>query len=140
MFLDIHTIKKENAYLAISTPQLKFLDISNYLAAGSSNSQFLKAYGCDIPKGIFPYEWFDSFDKLNSASLPDMEDFYSTLSNSNPLKSEDEYFKLKEICSTQGTFKDYLVYYNNLDTGPFVTALSCFVSIYTQQKIDIFKD
>ena len=116
------------------------MDISNYLAAGSSNSQFLKAYGCDIPKGIFPYEWFDSFDKLNSASLPGMEDFYSTLSNSNPLKSEDEYFKLKEICSTQGTFKDYVVYYNNLDTGPFVTALSSFVSIYTQQKIDIFKD
>ena len=51
---DIHTIKKENSYLAISTPQLKFLDISNYLAAGSSYSQFLKAYGCEIPKGIFP--------------------------------------------------------------------------------------
>ena len=50
---DNHTIKKENSYLAICTPQLKFLDISNYLAAGSSYSQFLKAYGCDIPKGIF---------------------------------------------------------------------------------------
>ena len=35
---DIHTIKKENSYLAISTPHLKFLDISNYLAAGSSYS------------------------------------------------------------------------------------------------------
>ena len=53
---DIRTIKKENSYLAISTTQLKFLDISNYLAAGSSYSQFLKAYGCEIPKGIFPYE------------------------------------------------------------------------------------
>ena len=53
---DIHTIRKENSYLSISIPQLKFLDISNYLAAGSSYSQFLKAYGCDIPKGIFPYE------------------------------------------------------------------------------------
>ena len=59
---DIHRIKKENSYLAISTPQLKFLDIFNYLAAGFSYSQFLKAYGCDIPKGIFPYEWFYSFD------------------------------------------------------------------------------
>ena len=138
---DIHTIKKENSYLAISIPQLKFWDISNYLAAGSSYSQFLKAYGCEISKGIFPYEWFDSFEKLHYNSLPDMEDFYSTLTNSNPLKSEAEYLKLKEIWSTQGmqTFKDYLVYYNNLDTGPFVTALSAFVSIYSQQKIDIFK-
>ena len=139
---DIHTIKKGNSYLAISTPQLKFLDISNYLAAGSSYSQFLKAYGCDILKGIFPYEWFDSFDKLSYTSLPEMEDFYFTLSNSNPLKSEAEYLKLKEIWSTQGmqTFEDYLVYYNKLDTGPFVTALSSFVSIYTKQEIDIFKD
>ena len=123
---DIHTIEKENSYLTISTPQLKVLDISNYLAAGTSYSQFLKAYGCDIPKGIFPYEWFDSFD---------MQDFYSTLSNTNHLKSEAEYLILKEIWSTQGiqTFKDYLVYYNNLDTGLFVTALSSFV-----REIDTF--
>ena len=38
------------------------------------------------------------------------------------------------------TFKDYLVYCNNFDTGPFVIALSSFISIYTEQKIDIFKD
>ena len=107
----------------------------------SSYSQFLKAYGCDIPKGIFPYEWFDSFDKLDHTSLPDMQDFYSTLSNTNPLKSEAEYLELKEIWSTQGmqTFKDYLVYYNNLDTGPFVTTLSSFVSIYTEQKLIFLK-
>ena len=41
---DIHTIKKENSYLSISTPDIKFTDISNYLAAGCSYSQFLKAY------------------------------------------------------------------------------------------------
>ena len=100
----------------------------------------MKAYGCDIPKGIFPYEWFDSFDKLDHTSLPDMQDFSSA--NTNPLKSQAEYLELKERWSTQGmqTFKDYLVYYDKLDTGPFVTALSSFVSIYTEQKIDIFKD
>ena len=80
---DIHSIKKKNSYLAISTPHLKFLDISNYLAAGSSYSQFLKAYGCEIPKGVFSYEWFDSFDKLAYTSLPEMRDFYSTLSRLN---------------------------------------------------------
>ena len=139
---DIHTIKKENSYLAIFTPHLKFLDISNYLAAGSSYSEFLKVYGCEIPKGIFCYEWFDSFDKLAYTSLPEMKNFYSTLFKSNPLRTEEDYLKLKEIWSSQGmqTFKDYLIYYNNLDTGPFVTALFSFVSIYTEQKIDIFKD
>ena len=71
-----------------------------------------------------------------------MRDFYCTLSKSNPLKTEEDYLNLKEIWTSQGmqTFKDYLIYYNNPDTGPFVTALSSFVSIYTEQKIDIFKD
>ena len=135
---DIHTMKKENSYLAISTPQLKFL-ITLLLVLLLS---IFEAYGCDIPKGIFLYEWFDSFVKLTYSSLPEMKDFYSTLSNSNPLKSEADYLKLKEIWSTQGmqSFKDYLIYYNNLDTDPFVTALSSFVSIYTKQKIDIFKE
>ena len=87
--------QKGNFYLAISTPQLKFLNISNYLAAGSYYSQFMKAYGCDILKGIFPYEWLDSFDKLTYSSLLEMKDFYSTLSNTNPLKSEVDYLKLR---------------------------------------------
>ena len=69
---EIFTIKKENTYLTIGTPHMKFLDISNYLAAGCSYEKFLKAYGCDIPKGIFPYEWFDSIEKLDCTSLPEM--------------------------------------------------------------------
>ena len=32
---DIFKIKRENTYLSIATPDLKFLDISNYLAAGN---------------------------------------------------------------------------------------------------------
>ena len=38
------------------------------------------------------------------------------------------------------TFKDYLIYYNNLDTGPFCIALKNFINIYTSQETDIFKD
>ena len=72
---DIYTIKKNNIYLSVSVPDLKFIDISNYLAVGSSYSQFLKAYGSDIPKGIFPYEWFDTFEKLNFPHLPPASEF-----------------------------------------------------------------
>ena len=53
---EIFTIKKNNTYISIGVPEMKFLDISNYLAAGCSYSKFLKAYGCEIPKGIFLYE------------------------------------------------------------------------------------
>ena len=61
---DVSCIKRNNTYLMLSSPNFKFLDISNYLAPGFSYSQFLKAYGCNIKKGFFPYEWFDSYEKL----------------------------------------------------------------------------
>ena len=139
---DIHTIKKENSYLSISTPDIKFIDISNYLASGCSYSQFLKAYGCDEPKGIFPYEWFDSFEKLNYPQLPQPEDFYSKIKKDNPIKNEGDYRKLQGIWEDEGmtTFEDYLIYYNNLDTGPFVIALNNLLKVYFDEGIDIFKD
>ena len=52
---EIFTFKKNNSYISISTPHLKFLDISNFLAPGCSYSQFLKAYGSELNKGVFPY-------------------------------------------------------------------------------------
>ena len=108
---DIHTIKKRKFLYGNIYSSVEVLDNSNYLAAGSSYSHFLKAYGYNILKGIFPYEWFDSIDKLTCTSLPKMDDFYSTLSKSNSLKSEADYLNLKEIWSTQGmqTFKFIII-------------------------------
>ena len=139
---EIFTIKKNNSYISISTPHLKILDISNFLAPGCSYTQFLKAYGSDISKGVFPYEWFDSHEKLSYPSLPPPQDFYSKVSNSNPIKSDEDYSKLLQIWEKEGmqTFKDYLIYYNNLDTGPFCIALKNFIDIYSSQEVDIFKD
>ena len=140
--IDIYTIKKNNTYLSVSVPDLKFIDISNYLAAGSSSSQFLKAYGSEIPKGIFPYEWFDAFEKLNSPHLPQASEFYSSVKKENPIKNDDDYKKLMKIWNDNQitSFKDYLIYYNNLDTGPFCEALETFLKIYFDEGIDIFKD
>ena len=94
---------------------------SNYLALGCSYAQFLKAYNCDVPKGIFPYEWFDTEEKLSYQSLPSAEDFYSTLKKENPIKSVEDYQQLVNIRNNEGmqTFKDYFINYNNLDAGPF---------------------
>ena len=94
---EIFTIKKNNSYISISTPHLKFLDISKFLAPGCSYSQFLKAYGSELNKGVFPYEWFDSYEKLSFPSLPPPQDFYSKVSNSNPIKCDEDYSKLKQI-------------------------------------------
>ena len=47
-------------------------------------------------KGFFPYEWFDSPDKLGSEELPPYEAFFSKLRNNNPLdKDFKDYQNLK---------------------------------------------
>ena len=132
---EIFTIKKENSCLTIGSPHMKFLDISIYLAAGCSYEKFLKAYGCDIPKGVFPYEWFDSLEKLYCTSLTEMKDFYSTMKMSNPLESDSEYEELRNLWNKNGmrTFRDYLIHYNNLDTGPFCKALTTFIDLYVSE-------
>ena len=83
-----YIIKKNNEYSAIATSKFKFLDISNYLAAGCSYSKFLKAYGVSESKSYFPYEWFDDVSKLDFQSLPAYEDFKSSLRNANVLEVE----------------------------------------------------
>ena len=50
------TIKRHHAYLALRTGALKFVDISNFVAAGTSYAAFLRAYQCEGEKGSFPYE------------------------------------------------------------------------------------
>ena len=54
----------------IVTPEFKFLDVINYLLPGTSYDAWVKAYGCKQTKSWFPYEWFDSPDKLGYPGLP----------------------------------------------------------------------
>ena len=42
-------------------------------------------------KGVFPYEWFNDFDKFNVISLPEIEKFYSKLNNEHISASEYQY-------------------------------------------------
>ncbi len=44
---------------------------------------FIKAYKCKIEKGFFPYDYFDSYDKLNETELPSHDLFYSKIKNEN---------------------------------------------------------
>lgn len=54
--------------------------MSQFIAPGTSYAKFLKAYGVEEEKGFFPYEWFDSIEKLNYPKLPEIGDaWFSTL-------------------------------------------------------------
>lgn len=81
-----YVIRKARAYSAISTEAFLFLDVSNYLAAGTSYSQFLKAYGATAHKSFFPYEYFDSLEKLSTTTFPPYEAFFSSVRGGNSLE------------------------------------------------------
>lgn len=38
------------------------------------------------------------------------------------------------------TFRDYLIWYNNLDVEPFVEAIEKMFQFYEPKKLDLFKD
>jgi hypothetical protein len=133
-------IKRNNAYMCLKTERLKFLDICNYLAPGYSYAQFLQAYECVARKGYFPYEWFDNREKLDVSELPPQAAFFSTLRNTNI--SDDEYQYCLDVWQSENmqTFRDYLVWYNNLDVEPFVEAIEKMFQFYQPRGLDLFKD
>ena len=66
-------------------------------------------------KGVFPYDWFNTKEKLDWKSLPAFEEFYSLLLGEGI--SRDEYEFALEVWKEFGckTFKDYLELYNEID-------------------------
>ena len=134
------TVKRKSNHMCLKTKCLKLLDITNYLAPGFSYDQFLKAYECEQTKGFFPYEWIDRLDKLEETSLPPHAAFYSSLKNTNI--TEDDYQYCQQVWEDKemSTFRDFLVWYNNLDVVPFLEAVEKMSAFWQERKIDMFKD
>ena len=77
------------------------------LAANLSDDRFIytKKYFTDPVqfnlmnrKGVYPYDYMDSFSKFNDTELPQREEFYSLLTNDNI--SEDDYKHAKDVWNT----------------------------------------
>ena len=142
---DNFTIKRAQAYTCISTVAFKFLDITSYLAAGASYAKFLKAYGVKEEKGYFPYEWFDSVEKLDHPKLPDYDEFFSKLKGVNVLEADgngpENYRALQALWDQKEmkTFRDLLKHYNNTDVIGFVEAVKKMLEFYFDSSIDLFK-
>ena len=132
-----HCIKRQHSYLNLSTEKLCFLDVSNFLAAGTSYANFLKAYDCQEEKGFFPYEWTTSLEKLDHPSLPPHEAFYSKLRGENI--TEEDYHHCQAVWEKEGmrTMRDFLVWYNNRDVVPFVEAVEKMKVFWKEQTINM---
>ena len=133
-------IKRQNTYKCLSTDQLKFVDICNYLAPGVSYDKYLKAYGCELQKGHFPYEYMDDLQKLEDRVLPPQSAFFSRLKNEGI--SNDDYARCQAVWRDNGmeTLREYLIWYNNRDVTPFLDAIAKQFAFYRDRDIDMFKD
>ena len=133
-------IKRQNTFMCFSTRKLIFLDIINFLAPGYSYDKYLKANGCELQKGHFPYEYMDGIGKLEDCALPPQEAFYSRLKNEHI--SDADYARCHAVwCDNRmKTMRDFLVWYNNRDVVPFLDAIDKQFAFYKQQNIDMFKD
>ena len=133
-------IKRQNTYMCLYTDKLKFVDICNYLAPGVSYAKYLTAYGCELGKGHFPYEYMDGIGKLDERSLPPQSAFYSRLKNEGI--SDTDYAACQAVWRDNGmeTLREYLIWYNNRDVTPFLDAIAKQAGFYKQHNIDMFKD
>ena len=133
-------IKRQNTFMCFSTTNLKFLDVTQYLAPGFSYDKYLTAYGCELGKGHFPYEYMDSIGKLYERSLPPQSAFYSRLKNEGI--ADTDYAACQVVWHDNGmtTTRDYLIWYNNRDVLPFLEAIAKQFAFYHDRGIDMFKD
>ena len=117
--------KTDENYIGIDMGYAKALDMfkffhplsSDAISKKLSNEECITLHKCGLerPKGIFPYEWFDSIDELHETTLPPKEAFY---------------FKMKQSCITDieykqaidcwkdskcETIKDYMMLYLKTD-------------------------
>ena len=133
-------IKRQNTFMCFSTTNLKFLDVTQYLAPGVSYDKYLKAYGCELQKGHFPYEYMDDLHKLDDRALPPQAAFFSRLKNEGI--SNDDYARCQAVWrnNQMTTMRDYLVWYNNRDVTSFLEAIAKQFAFYHDRGIDMFKD
>ena len=81
----------------------------------------------------------DSLEKLDADYLPPPEAFYNDFS-SKGISAEDYEYCMR-VWEGEGitSFKDFLIWYNNLDVAPFIEALGKQSAIYKQKGIDMLK-
>ena len=117
--------KTDENYISIDMGYAKALDMFRFfhplsldaISKTLSNEDCitLKKCGSEGRKGIFPYEWFDSIDKLHETTLSPKEAFYSKLKQNG--FTDKEYNKAIDCCKDTKceTIKNYMMLYLKTD-------------------------
>ena len=140
-------IKQANKYTCLSNSNLKLIDITRYLAAGTSYSNFLKSYQINESKSFLPYSHISSIDVLEETELPSLESgaWYSEIKGKSVLEedgvsAEENFAKLQQIWreNKMSTLRDLLIFYSKLDVQPLVKACIKLRDFYRQHGICAF--
>ena len=71
-------IRIGNKYIGLNIRGLQVVDLLNILREVIILSNFHKAYGPREEEAFFPYDWFNSGEKLNLSQLADVLKFGTT--------------------------------------------------------------
>ena len=133
-----YVIKRGNCYMCVTTMNLKFLDIMNYVGPGYSYSDYLRAYEVtDVGKSIWIHSRFDSLDMLKRTDFPAYKELYNDIKGCNV--SPEEYENCRKVWITHGftTLRDLLIFYNNQDVAGFVTAVERQMEFFRSKGLDV---
>ena len=75
--------------MILLTPEFKFLDVLNYIRPGYSFDGWCKTNDCETQKLVFPYEWLDSYEKLEHEGPVEREHFYFKLKGNIEMSEKD---------------------------------------------------
>ena len=141
-------------YMTFSIGNLKFIDSVQFLSASlDSLVNNLKSINLDdfkhtkqhmgqeweiaTRKGIYPYEYMNSFEKFEETTLPPMGKFYSALTENSI--TEDEYKYAQSVWTTMNmkTMGDYHDYYLKSDVLLLADVFETFrKTIHKTHKLD----
>ncbi|KAG4043780.1 hypothetical protein PC123_g20757 [Phytophthora cactorum] len=149
---NIKSVIKNPSYMCMATSDMKMLDISNYVPAGTSYDKYLTTYlggckcddkircVCRLGKGLFPYEYITAFNVLNQTTISPKSAFDSNLRGTSI--SGDDYERVKFVWEyyEMKSIKDLLIWYNNLDVVPFIKAIKAQRELFKRFDLDMFAD
>lgn len=120
--LEILPLNSEK-YISFSLNDYRFLDSVNFLNSSLDSllknldnkdkklikqfTQTEERFNLLNKKGFYPYDWFDSIDKLNYNGLPEQKDFFNILTDSHINNNDYEHAKKVYNTFNCNNFADY---------------------------------
>eukprot|EP00794_Sanderia_malayensis_P017150 gene17150-biopygen14757 len=114
------------AELANNVPDNESTLVNEYPRRTWNNVDFDEGFRLLRRKGVYPYDWVDSVEKMDVTSLPSQEEFYNELNDCGI--NDDDYEHAQKVWQffRCNTFKDYHELYLVTDVLPLANVFESF--------------